>query len=285
MARKLGAVRADGVARPGVGAGRAGAATAHPGLAVGVDRDVAEVRVRARGRLKAVMGVDGAAAAERDRVGDFKGAPDIELPAGARQGRGPDRGRRSAELLTDGAAGHVGVARTHVVAEGDRQGDREDHLDLLLVAAVRVVDRFAHGAGKGVGTGVAGRAAPADAQAAGSRPLCGQEVVGLRDDGARRPSRAPDADRERRVGRGTIGKLLKLVALPLHGAREENQRRRADQCEHPHRDDDEHLPTLALAHQYSRVSTDWESNVIVLGIPSSEFRTGFHWSLRSTTTS
>ena len=82
-----------------------------------------------------------------------------------------------------------------------------------------------------------------------------------------------------------VGELLKLVALPLDRAGEEDQSRRADEGEQPNRDDHEHLALLFSAHQYSSVPTVWESKVMVLGMPSSVLRTGFHWSFRSTTTS
>ena len=233
------------------------------------------------------MRVHGAAAAQRDGVRRGDAACDVELAARARKvGRGHGR-RRAVQLLRDRAPGDVGVGGAHVVAERDRQRDGENHLDLLLMRAVGVVDRFAQAGGECVGARVpAGAASCPDVQRAGARPLRGEEVVRLRDHRVGRAGAASDPDLQGRVKGGLVGQLLHLVALPLHRPGEQDQRRGSDQRDEPDGDDDQHLSRLAAAaHQYSSLSTDCESKVMALGMPSSVLRTGFHWSFRSTTTS
>ena len=100
------------------------------------------------------MRVDRASTTERDGVRGDDAAPDVELTARARQRRGGHRRHVTVQLLGDGPPGHVRVRRPHVAAEGDGQRDGEDDLDLLLVAAIRVVDGLAQAAGERVGAGV-----------------------------------------------------------------------------------------------------------------------------------
>src|ERR1700756_5562904 len=67
-------------------------------------------------------------------------------------------------------------------AERDGQVQGEDHLDLLLVALVRVVVIGAQAAGEGVGSVVRrGARAGGDGQRTAARALRGHEVVGLGD--------------------------------------------------------------------------------------------------------
>ena len=287
MPGQLITVGADRVARPCVRATNAQTAAADPRLSIRVDGHVAEVGVGVRRRVESAVRIHRAGAAQGDGIRCGDAARNVELTACARQGRCRNSRRRRVELLRDRAPRHVGVGRAHIGAERDRERNGENDLDLLLMRAVGVVDRLAQPAGECIGTReTTGAGAGADGQAPGARALRGEEVVGRGDDGGRLRVVAADPDLHRRIERGLVSELLQLVALPLHRAGQQDQGRGPHERHDPDGDDHHHLARLpSRAHQYSSLSTDCESNVITLGMPSSVFRTGFHWSFRSTTTS
>ncbi len=192
------------------------------------------------------MRVEGATAAARDRVLRHDAPRHVDLPSGARQGRGGDGRHGSRELLGHRAPGHGGVACPKLATERDGQGQREDYLDLLLVRAIRIVVGRAESAGECVGALIRGCArAGSDGQGAGARFPCGEKVVGLGDDRVRLRGIAADADRQCGVERRRIRELLELVLLPDDRAREQDQGRRSDQCQERDGDDHHHLPGLA----------------------------------------
>src|SRR5205807_9088971 len=84
--RDLGAVRTNGIARAGVRAGGAGAASADPKLAVRVNLHVPQIRIGARHGVISSVRIKGAAAAARDQVLRDDASGDVDLTTRAREG-------------------------------------------------------------------------------------------------------------------------------------------------------------------------------------------------------
>ena len=129
------------------------------------------------------------------------------------------------------------------------KGEREHHLDLLLMRAIGIVDRRAQPAGEGIRPCVGSRAGSSHRRRgsrcgpAASRGSCPRSVITA----LAFPASQPIPIFKRGVQRRLVGELLELVLLPFRGAGQQDERRRADERDQRHRDQDHHLAGLRPA--------------------------------------